>query len=152
MRSRYLFPIAVLVAFVGWFAGAAAAETYGSGVTLPKATDLKELLQRPQAFEGQTVRVEGVVTAVCTEMGCWMALAPDATKDAGELLIQVEHDGKIVFPISAKGKRASAQGQLERIGGSAEGREAAAELAREKGQEKQEPSQWRVKATGAVVF
>ena len=151
MRSRYSAALATLLV-VASIVGIAAAETFGSGVTLPQVTDLGQILQQPQAFEGRTVRVEGVVTAVCTEMGCWMALGPDAKAGAAELLIQVEHDGKIVFPVGAKGKRASAQGQVERISGSPEAQEAAAELGREKGHEKQEASQWRVQATGAIVY
>jgi hypothetical protein len=63
----------------------------------------------------------------------------------------VEHDGKIVFPITARGKRAAAQGVVERIAGG-EGQEAAAELARQQGAKAEAPAKWRIAATGAVVY
>jgi hypothetical protein len=86
-------------------------------------------------------------------MGCWMALAPDQTtqgaKDGSTLMIKVD-DGVIVFPVSAKGKRAAAQGVVQRVGGDHESNSAAAEHAKAQG--KEAPVAWQVKATGAVVY
>jgi hypothetical protein len=95
--------------------------------------------------------VEGVVTEVCTAMGCWMALAPTDQPKGSTVLIQVDHDGKIVFPLSARGHRAAAQGIVEKISGG-EGAEAAAELARQQGAKAEAPAKWRIAATGAVVY
>ena len=73
---------------------------------------------QPGQLPGKTVRVEGVVTAVCEHMGCWMTLAPAGA--AGEkpatLRLKVD-DGVIVFPVSARGRTAVAQGVIERVGG-----------------------------------
>jgi uncharacterized protein DUF4920 len=151
MRSRTIFSVTIPCALVLSVVQIAASETYGGGVTLPEVTPLTRVLQKPADFEGRNVRIEGVVTEVCTEMGCWMALAP-GTADKQTMLVQVEHDGVIVFPVSAKGHRAAAQGTLERIGGSAEGREAAAELAAKQPAAEKAPVSWRIKATGAVVY
>lgn len=83
------------------------AETYGDGVTLEKATPIADLMAAPESFEGQTVRVEGEVNAVCENMGCWMML-----KDgAAEVRIKVQ-DGVIVFPLEAIGQPAVAQGEV----------------------------------------
>ena len=151
MRSRNIVPM-TLCAAVFITAAAAADDKFGAGVTLSDPTPITRLLEKPAEFEGKTVRVEGVVTEVCTAMGCWMALAPSgAQTTSGTVLIQVDHDGKIVFPLSAKGKRAAAQGVVERISGG-EGREAAAELARQQGAKADAPAQWRIAATGAVVY
>ncbi len=68
-----------------------------------------------------------------------------------QVLIQVEHDGKIVFPVTAKGHKASAQGVVEKIEGG-EGREAAAELAHAQGTSVAQAPQWRIAATGAIVY
>jgi hypothetical protein len=78
-----------------------------------------------------------------------MSLAPDAAHDGSTLLIKVD-DGVIVFPVSAKGKRAAAQGVVQRVGADAEGQSAAAEAA--KAQQKDAPVAWQLKATGAVVY
>ena len=124
-------------------------ETYGAGVSLKETTALAQVIEKPASFEGKTVRVEGTVTAVCMHMGCWMALTPDQTSDAKTMLIKVD-DGVIVFPPSAKGRRAVAQGVIERIGGSAEGQEAASEHARSTASPA--PVSWQLKATGALVY
>lgn len=127
-------------------------ETFGAGVSLTETTPLVRLLDRPADFEGKTVRVEGVVTAVCMHMGCWMALTPQAnSSDSRTMLVKVD-DGVIVFPPSAKGRRAVAQGVIERIGGSREGQEAAAEHARSAGGAKSAPVAWQLKATGARLL
>jgi hypothetical protein len=128
---------------------AAASESYGSGVSLTETTPMDRIIANPAAFEGKTVKVEGTVTAVCTHMGCWMSLAPDAAHDGSTLLIKVD-DGVIVFPVSAKGKRAAAQGVVQKVGADAEGQSAAAEAA--KAQQKDAPVAWQLKATGAVVY
>lgn len=128
----------------------AGSEKFGGGVPLAEVTSLETVLEKPSSYEGKTVRVEGVVTAVCDEMGCWMALAPTA-KSEKALLIQVAHDGVVVFPMSAKGKRAAAQGTVERNG--RHGRAAAKEHADHRGEAEPEAvAGWQIQATGALVF
>jgi hypothetical protein len=149
MRSVKILA-ATLLATAMFQAVAAADEKFGAGVTLSEATPIARLIEGAADFEGQTVRVEGVVTEVCTAMGCWMALAPAAGQNQ-TVLIQVEHDGKIVFPVTARGKRAAAQGVVEKISGG-EGQEAANELARAQGAKAEAPAKYRIAATGAVVY
>jgi hypothetical protein len=132
------------------------AETFGTAPTLSEVTPIAQVLARPADFQGKTVRVEGVVTAVCTMMGCWMALAEADAPKGPAVLVKVE-DGVIVFPISARGKRATAQGVVERVDpGNAEGQEAAREHAEREGRPSS-PSgsggaSWQIKATGAIVY
>jgi hypothetical protein len=64
------------------------------------------------------------------------------------MLIKVD-DGVIVFPPSAKGRRAVAQGVIEKIGGSGEAQEAASEQASSTGSA---APAWQLKATGALVY
>jgi hypothetical protein len=131
----------------------AASDTYGKGVSLTETTPISRLLERPAEFEGKTVRIEGIVKAVCTEMGCWMALAPTDRPDSATVLLKVE-DGVIRFPVSAKGRRATAQGVMERVGAQdAEGQAAAAEHAHvEKRSEPPAATHWQIKATGAIIY
>jgi hypothetical protein len=131
----------------------AAPESYGAGVSVAETTALAKVLEGPKAFEGKTVKVEGVVTAVCTGMGCWMALAPEGapSTNAQTLLIKVD-DGVIVFPVSAKGHRAVAQGVVQRVGGAdAHDTEAAAEHAKAEGRSSDSAGAWQLKATGTLV-
>ena len=45
-----------------------------------------------------------------------MALAPQGAADSRTLLLKVD-DGVIVFPVTAKGRRAVAQGVVQKVGG-----------------------------------
>lgn len=133
-------------------AGVIAAETrYGGGVTLEKSTSIKELYASPETFVGKTLRVDGVVTSVCTEMGCWLALGAAENPDQA-VRFQAEHDGKIVFPISLKGQKASAQGVFVKIGaGDHEAREAAAEHAHSQPSAAEFGARYQFQVTGAVA-
>jgi hypothetical protein len=145
---------AILVASAAWTTQGAGADTFGGGVTLPTVTPLASVIARPADFEGKSVRVEGVVTAVCEVAGCWMALAPSTAAPGQTLRFKVD-DGVIVFPLTARGRRASAQGVVERIARhDAHGREAAAEHAHQEGRHPDAPAStlWHVRATGAVVY
>jgi hypothetical protein len=151
MLNRLVLAVMLLTSAAMPLTGGAP-DTFGAGVSLQEVTPLARVIQQPADFEGKTVRVEGVVTAVCAHMGCWMALATPDAPGGGTVLLKVD-DGVVVFPVSAKGRRAAAQGVVERVGGSAEGREAAAEHARQAGPSAQaKPTQWQIKTTGAVVY
>lgn len=131
-------------------AGVAAQDTkVGAGVTLAEATPIAAIVKAPKDYVGKTVRIDGVATAVCQEMGCWMAVAASEEKDAPTIRLQVEHDRAIVFPVSAKGKKVSAEGTFQAIGGADEhAKEAASEHAK---QDKNASVQYQIKATGAVI-
>jgi hypothetical protein len=109
-------------------ASAAEPKKYGDGVSVQAVTSIASVIQKPADFAGRTIRVEGIVTSVCEHEGCWMALKPEGGPDSPTLLIKVD-DGVIVFPVTTKGKKASAQGTVEKAG-----------------------ENWRLKATGALVY
>jgi hypothetical protein len=50
---------------------------------------------------------------VCEAMGCWMAVAESDKQDAPTIRLKVDDNGPIKFPMSAKGKKVSAQGTFE---------------------------------------
>ena len=123
--------------------------TVGGGVKLKDATPIAAIVKAPKDYVGKTVRIDGVATAVCQEMGCWMAVAESDKKDAPVLRLKVEHDGAIVFPMSAKGKKVSAEGVFESIGGDdAHGKEAAHEHVKA---DAKASTEFQIKATGAVI-
>jgi hypothetical protein len=120
---------------------------YGEGVSLKDATPISALMTRPDDYVGKKIRVDGVVSAVCEEMGCWIELKdPDGEKG---LRFKGE-DGVIVFPVSAKGKKASAEGTFEKLDLAKAGEHQAADM-------KADPKSgstvtYLVRATGAVVY
>jgi len=147
MRFRSWTVAAVMV--VALAAGIAGGEgtKYGDGVTLKEATPIPQLLAHPDDYIGKKIRVDGVVAAVCQEMGCWIELQ-DAAGGKG-LRFKVE-DGVIVFPVSAKGKKASAEGTFEKLDLAKATEHQAADM-------KADPNAgttvtYLVRATGAIVY
>jgi hypothetical protein len=109
---RNLVVLGLSVALAGAMSVAADDTSYGGGVTLEKATPIATLLASPGDYVGQKVRVEGVITGVCKKRGCWMQMTDP---ESGEgVRIKVE-DGVIVFPYTAMGKTASAEGVFDSI-------------------------------------
>jgi len=126
----------------------AAGETkLGTGVTLKDSTPIKALVDQPSAYVGKTLRVDGVATAVCTHMGCWMAVAAEGDEQGPTVRLKVD-DGVIVFPVTAKGRKVSAEGVFEVVGSGAESKEAANEHAKHDAKASQT---YQLKATGAVI-
>lgn len=80
---------------------------FGEPVTEAKATALTDLAKEPSKFAEQTVRTEGVVSAVCKSMGCWMEIA-DAS---GQAHIKMAGH-KFFVPREASGHHAVIQGKV----------------------------------------
>ena len=120
----------------------------GTGVTLTEATPIASIVKSPQEYVGKTIRVDGVATAVCEMMGCWMAVADSDRPGAPVVRLKVDDNGPIKFPMSAKGKKVSAQGTFEAVGGDAHGKDAAAEHAKH---DAKASAEYQIAATGAVI-
>ena len=143
--------VLVVLAAMAFGVGLRAETKFGAGVTLTKATPISELYASPEKFVGKTVRVDGVVTAVCTEMGCWLAIGASDNPDQA-VRFQAEHDGKIVFPISLKGQKASAEGVFVKIGaGDHEAKEAAGEHAHSQPKAAEFGNRYQFQVTGAIA-
>ena len=139
----------VLAATIVAFGLTAGEETkLGTGVALKDVTPIKAVLDQPQEFVGKTIRIDGVATAVCEHMGCWLAVADEADANGATVRLKVDHDGGIVFPVSAKGKNVSAEGVFEAVGKDGESKEAAGEHAKHDAKASQ---QYQLKATGAII-
>jgi hypothetical protein len=133
---------------------AAEGKTYGKGVTLKTATPIATLLAAPKDYTGKTVRVDGVVTAVCDKAGCWMDLRDEQAdpKTAKTLRMKVK-DGEIVFPVAAKGKKASIEGVFEPVGEAMAHEYAAdAKEAKAGSDMKAAAPSFQLKGTGAIVY
>jgi Domain of unknown function (DUF4920) len=87
------------------------ADDLGAALTLDETLPIPLLLAHPDQYVGKKVRVEGTVTEVCQMKGCWMEIeeGPEA-----KIRIKVE-DGVIVFPATATGKKAIAEGVVESV-------------------------------------
>lgn len=115
----------------------------GAGVSLKDATPIATILAAPDDFVGKTIRVDGVATAVCEDMGCWMSIASES--DAEKTIRVKVEDGVIVFPMSAKGKKVSAEGVFEVVGASGHGDHPAP------APDPTAPKRYQLKGTGAII-
>ena len=88
-------------------AAATSGKTFGAAIKLAESTPIDTILADPTAFNGKTVRVEGMITDVCPKRGCWMELAGSGP---GQKLRFKVTDGEMVFPMDAKGQRMTAEG------------------------------------------
>ncbi len=82
---------------------------YGKKITLTEKTKVSEILKNPASFVGKKVLIEGKVTDVCPNRGCWIKIA---TEDGEESIRVKVKDGEIVFPKEAKGKTALVEGEV----------------------------------------
>lgn len=101
-----IFTITSLTAFAG------DGKQYGKKLTLKKTTNVSEILANSEKFVGKKVLIKGTIVDVCKKRGCWMDISSD--KEFEKIKVKVE-DGVIVFPLTAKGKTASVEGEVYAI-------------------------------------
>jgi hypothetical protein len=87
---------------------AKAAEVYGGAFTVEKPVSISTLGD-PAAYLGKTVQVEGEVTQVCQNKGCWMELT-DAERKTKVRVLAKDHSFSV--PKGSTGRRAVALGVL----------------------------------------
>ena len=83
----------------------------GQPMALRQPLSVDQVVRSADSSVGKTVQVKGKVTEVCQMAGCWMHLA-----GTGSNAIRIKvNEGDIVFPQSAVGKTAIAEGKLQKI-------------------------------------
>ncbi|MDZ7291211.1 MAG: DUF4920 domain-containing protein [candidate division KSB1 bacterium] len=81
--------------------------TYGKKMTTTKTVPVTEAL-KDVPNDGKTVAVEGVISDVCTNKGCWLIMTD------GKQQLRVQFEGYSFFvPWEAKGKKIKAQGVVK---------------------------------------
>lgn len=86
-----------------------AAQNFGGKVDHTALTPISSIVAAPDKYLAKPVTVQGEIISVCSNKGCWMQLASDASEQQFKIKVR---DGDMVFPVSAKGKKAFATGQL----------------------------------------
>ena len=86
--------------------------TYGNEITLQIKNQIGKLLDTPQTYLGENVLVSGEITEVCPMRGCWIDVKE---LDTGSNIRIKVTDGKIVFPLTAKGKYVDVQGKFTKL-------------------------------------
>jgi hypothetical protein len=110
--KRFLILSFAVCVLAPWSANAGESGIYGDGITLESTVPIDTLIKNADDYVNQKVRVEGVITGVCKKRGCWMQITdPDS---GNGVRIKVE-DGVMVFPYTAMGHEAQAEGVFEAI-------------------------------------
>jgi hypothetical protein len=151
MQSRLTLCFPAVLTLLAAPVVAGAQTTYGAGVALKDATAFSDVQARPNTLEGQTIRVDGAISSVCSKPGCrWMAMIGSGGSDYGNTVFVRIDPEKIVFPKSAEGHRVSVQGVMQSVARDPDPqvKETAAEYGDENGGG---PPLWVLKATGAIV-
>jgi hypothetical protein len=104
--------ISILLVSLTAVALAADGKTYGESLTLTEITKISQILDDPEAYVGRRVLIEGPIVDVCPHRGCWINVASDRPYE--QITVKVD-DGVIVFPLSAKGHRATVEGVVEKL-------------------------------------
>lgn len=86
--------------------------SFGESVEQKAIIPISQLMATPDQYVDKSVTIEGLVVSVCKKRGCWMTIASD--KKYQKLRIKVR-DGDMVFPLSAKGRKALATGKFTKI-------------------------------------
>ena len=105
---KTVLPALLLLLFVA----NASAESYGRGLSLNKATPLSSIMADPDTYVGKTVQIRGLIVDVCERRGCWLYISGDQPFE--KIRVKVV-DGKIVFPLEARGKQATVEGVVEKF-------------------------------------
>lgn len=110
--KKYLVSMLLIFFVAGNLCQAGVGEKYGKKFTLSDTTKISTILATPEKFVGKKLLVKGLVLDVCKMRGCWINVASD--KEFQKLRVKVK-DGEIVFPMTAKGKTALVEGELQKF-------------------------------------
>ena len=103
---------ALALSMIALTAFAGSGTLYGKLAEEIEAVPLADVLEKPDSFVGQRIRIEGRITDVCPMRGCWLEIAGE--EGDGTIRFKVK-DGEIVFPTEAKGKSVVAEGTWKKI-------------------------------------
>ncbi|MBU0674849.1 MAG: DUF4920 domain-containing protein [Proteobacteria bacterium] len=84
----------------------------GQPLTLTEITKVSDIEKNPTAYVGKKIQISGTVVEVCSSRGCWMNLASDTPFEKFQVKVT---DGVIIFPMSARGHAARAEGVVEEL-------------------------------------
>jgi len=87
-------------------------KVYGAGVQAVQVVQIADIRNDPDKWVGKKVRVEGTVVDVCPKRGCWFEMSGVAPGESMRFKVK---DGVMVFPMSARGQHAVAEGVVRKI-------------------------------------
>jgi hypothetical protein len=105
----------------------APARRFGKAIRSQDLVTLAAVAAAPKQYNHRSIVTEGIVTKVCQEAGCWMAIK-DASNDALSAMVRMENHS-FFMPKDAPGKHARIEGRILLVKDGKECDEAEAERA-----------------------
>lgn len=84
---------------------------YGKPLGEAQVVRVAQLLDEPDRYLDQRVKVEGLVDDICPMKGCWIDILETQSKQTIRFKVQ---DDVVVFPAEARGKQVVAEGILRK--------------------------------------
>jgi RecJ-like exonuclease len=84
----------------------------GKPLDIKTATPITDILANPEKYLGKDVMIEGEITNVCQNQGCWIDVKDASSAEVMQVKV---NDGEIVFPKDSAGKKVAAQGRVEKM-------------------------------------
>ncbi len=112
MRAKWIRRLLPLgVALTACSVSANTTTSYGKGLSGARVVRIAELVNSPEKYLGEKVRVEGLVEDICPMKGCWIDILENQSRETIRFKVA---DGVIVFPVEAKGREVVAEGVLRK--------------------------------------
>ena len=109
-NSSFIFALAFAALLIG--CGKSGEKSYGKSVTLIEATPIADILDNPEEYHDTTVRIEGNITEVCQNHGCWFYVADETQRIKVDLEMRSD---SYSIPKNSTGKRSVVQGRVVRV-------------------------------------
>ena len=84
-------------------------EKFGKDLSDARILPVKDVLDRPEAFEGKTVKLEGTILEVCQAEGCWLTLGEGDSR----ITVNMERHSFFV-PKDSSGRHVIVEGKIIR--------------------------------------
>ena len=108
-RAYTLAAIVTLIVAATAIAGQKSARHFGAAFSDAKTVALAEAMANVEMYAGKTIKVEGEITDVCQEKGCWLVVTD------GERAMRVKFkDYGFFVPKDASGKKVVLEGTVEK--------------------------------------
>ena len=103
--------LATLVVLLVNTASGSTTKSYGEALSGVNIVRISQLLNEPEKYVDEKVRVAGLVDDVCPMQGCWIDILESESRETIRFKVA---DGVIVFPVEAKGQEVVAEGVLRK--------------------------------------
>ncbi|MDE0020333.1 MAG: DUF4920 domain-containing protein [Candidatus Poribacteria bacterium] len=105
-NSFFVFALASAALLIG--CGKSGEKSYGKAVTVTETTSIADIKANPEEYHDKTVRIEGKITQVCQDHGCWFHVADETQQIKVDL--EMHRSDTYTIPKNSKGKRSVIQG------------------------------------------